>query len=323
MTVASSETSVVSPDRMVVRVRGRMGLEGATVLCGAALAVLTARDGSAGWQLLRVVTVASSTAAALFGELRLAPKWRGRIAAIVGVLATAVAVGFAPHLVKGGPLLVRAATLALAASGVGLTAGGTVAATRARPLPRRIATDAAMAVITALVIFVVSPAVGRCPRRVGVRGFEPPASTSRTWRANQAALHPVAVGEATRPGPVPNRSVRRAPVPPAGRERSSAASWARRPSDRPGDDRFDIRLGVRAAGRHHLGGAAQAQRVERLDDPPVGTAALGEVDVGDAVEQHQHRDRRRQRPSEASSRSAIVTAIPPIEPICRSKMPRS
>src|SRR5262245_34655810 len=27
---------------------------------------------------------------------------------------------------------------------------------------------------------------------VGVRGFEPPASTSRTWRANQAALHPVA-----------------------------------------------------------------------------------------------------------------------------------
>ena len=26
---------------------------------------------------------------------------------------------------------------------------------------------------------------------VGVRGFEPPASTSRTWRANQAALHPV------------------------------------------------------------------------------------------------------------------------------------
>ena len=25
---------------------------------------------------------------------------------------------------------------------------------------------------------------------VGVRGFEPPASTSRTWRASQAALHP-------------------------------------------------------------------------------------------------------------------------------------
>ncbi len=32
---------------------------------------------------------------------------------------------------------------------------------------------------------------------VGVRGFEPPASTSRTWRANQAALHPVAGNDAT------------------------------------------------------------------------------------------------------------------------------
>ena len=29
---------------------------------------------------------------------------------------------------------------------------------------------------------------------VGVRGFEPPASTSRTWRASQAALHPDGAG---------------------------------------------------------------------------------------------------------------------------------
>ena len=34
---------------------------------------------------------------------------------------------------------------------------------------------------------------------VGVRGFEPPASTSRTWRANQAALHPVAACHHIRP----------------------------------------------------------------------------------------------------------------------------
>ena len=30
---------------------------------------------------------------------------------------------------------------------------------------------------------------------VGVRGFEPPASTSRTWRASQAALHPDGAGK--------------------------------------------------------------------------------------------------------------------------------
>ena len=38
----------------------------------------------------------------------------------------------------------------------------------------------------------------RPPLLVGVRGFEPPASTSRTWRANQAALHPVAGRKPTR-----------------------------------------------------------------------------------------------------------------------------
>lgn len=136
-----------------------MALEGATVLCGAALAVLTARDGSAGWQLLRVMTVASSTAAALCAELRLPPKWRGRVAVIVGVVATAVAVGFAPHLAKNGPLLVRAATLVLGAAGAGLTVGGTVAATRGRPPAHRVAVGAVVAVVTALVVFVVSPAV--------------------------------------------------------------------------------------------------------------------------------------------------------------------
>ena len=56
-------------------------------------------------------------------------------------------------------------------------------------------------------------------RLVGVRGFEPPASTSRTWRANQAALHPVAAGHAIqrlRVLPRPNlRSCRRAGEPSA------------------------------------------------------------------------------------------------------------
>ena len=159
MTAASAEASVAPPDWSIDRVRRRMGIEGATALCGAALVVLTAGDGSAGWQLLRGVTVALSTAAALFGELRLTPKWRGRIAVIAGVLATAVAVGFAPHLVKGGPPLVRGATLVLAAAAVALTVDGTVAATRGRPLLRRLAVGAAVAVVTALVMFVVSPAV--------------------------------------------------------------------------------------------------------------------------------------------------------------------
>jgi site-specific DNA recombinase len=51
---------------------------------------------------------------------------------------------------------------------------------------------------------------------VGVRGFEPPASTSRTWRANQAALHPVAASEPTRWSLLPSRALR----PPGGWHRA-------------------------------------------------------------------------------------------------------
>ncbi len=44
---------------------------------------------------------------------------------------------------------------------------------------------------------------------VGVRRFELPASTSRTWRANQAALHPVATHDAIRRPPLLPQPIRR------------------------------------------------------------------------------------------------------------------
>ena len=47
---------------------------------------------------------------------------------------------------------------------------------------------------------------------------------------------------------------------------------------------------VRAAADDGPHGPAQAQRIERLDDPALGAAAPGQVHVGDAVEEHQHRD---------------------------------
>ena len=65
---------------------------------------------------------------------------------------------------------------------------------------------------------------------VGVRGFEPPASTSRTWRANQAALHPVAAGQAIPPERLPNRLIpprRRRRQPRCRPRRRSAVPWAR------------------------------------------------------------------------------------------------
>ena len=80
---------------------------------------------------------------------------------------------------------------------------------------------------------------------VGVRGFEPPASTSRTWRANQAALHPVAACEPIRRGLVLPRAF--AARRPARRRSAGTPSWYGSP------------LAIAGAAR------LQAQRVERLD----------------------------------------------------------
>ena len=45
----------------------------------------------------------------------------------------------------------------------------------------------------------------------------------------------------------------------------------------------------RAAGTHFLYGTAQPQRVDGLHQPCFGTAAAGEMHIGDAIEQHHHR----------------------------------
>lgn len=65
-------------------------------------------------------------------------------------------------------------------------------------------------------------------RLVGVRGFEPPASTSRTWRANQAALHPVAAAHATGRSPLPITRFRVGRRPHSSRGRSRLGRVRRR-----------------------------------------------------------------------------------------------
>ena len=117
---------------------------------------------------------------------------------------------------------------------------------------------------------------------VGVGRFELPASTSRTWRANQAALHPVAAIDAIR------RST--------GSASGGCSAIVGLTVGPEIDHRIDDRgvggetLGVAAAGQDRVGGPPETQRVERLDQPALGAAAAGQVHVGLAVEQHQHRD---------------------------------
>jgi uncharacterized protein len=155
---------------------GRMEL--ATVLSGAAIAVLVAIDGSPTWRVARAVAVAGVTAVVVAGVVRLPSRWRGAVAAAAGIPAVAIAVGFVPHLVKGGPLPIRAATVVLAVAALGLVVAGTAEATRGRRWWLRAPVGIVVFVITATGAFVIGPAVavtnvphaelGVSPRSVGL-----------------------------------------------------------------------------------------------------------------------------------------------------------
>jgi fermentation-respiration switch protein FrsA (DUF1100 family) len=156
---------VVKPEPVVAaevespRRRRLAGTELAALLCGGALAVLVAVEGSSGWQVLRVLAVAAVAAAVVNAGRRVSERWRGRLAAAAGIPAVAIAVGFVPHLLKGGPVLIRLAPIVLAVAGVALTVGGAVVATRGRRLWARVSIGVAVVVVTALATFVIGPAV--------------------------------------------------------------------------------------------------------------------------------------------------------------------
>ena len=158
MVVTSTESEVA--DQPAPTVKRRLGrLEGASCVAGLALATLVGIDGSPGWQLARVFVVVVFTGAIVALQLRVPARWRGRIAALVGLPALAIGVGFAPHLVRGGSIVVASASTVLVLAGAGLIIGGTLAATDGRRPLRRAATGAAVIVVTALFLIVVGPAV--------------------------------------------------------------------------------------------------------------------------------------------------------------------
>ena len=126
---------------------------------------------------------------------------------------------------------------------------------------------------------------------VGKGGFEPPASASRTLRANQAALLP-GPDDATRPVPRPDRG----------------RSWCRA--------KYSPASRAATALRSRMGSSG-------LDEPSLGPRAAGHEHVGPAVEQHEHRARARAGRRRTSSRRSREMAMPPMVPICRSRMTRS
>lgn len=134
-------------------------LEAAAIGGGGALAVLVGLDGSPSGQAARTAAVALGAAALVLTMRRVSAQGRGRAAVLAGIPALAVAVGFAPHWAKAGPLVVQVAATLLAVAGAALTVGGAAVATRGRRWPRRAAAAAGVVVATAVTAFVVGPAV--------------------------------------------------------------------------------------------------------------------------------------------------------------------
>ncbi len=160
LTGARTDTDAATPATAPVPAGRRPWLlEAATVLMGLAVALVVGIDGSPAWQAVRVGVVVVLTALAVGAERRVRARARGRIAAAMGVLATSVGLGLAPHLAKDGPLPVRVASTLLLVGGLALLVGGTAVALRGRHWPRAVASVVGVVVVTAIVALVVSPAV--------------------------------------------------------------------------------------------------------------------------------------------------------------------
>lgn len=139
--------------------RRRPVLESATVVVGVGLALTVGLDGSAGWQVARVALAVALTVVVVRVERRASPRTRGRVAAALGMVSTAVGLGFAPHLAKGGPLPIRVASIVLLIGGLVLLVGGTVVALHGRRWLRTVGPVAGVVVLTVVTALVVSPAI--------------------------------------------------------------------------------------------------------------------------------------------------------------------
>lgn len=133
----------------------RQPLAFAAGLAGLGLATLVGVDGSPGWRLARVVAVGVATVPLALVLGRRSSRRTAALAALVGVPAMAVAVGFAPHWAKGGPASVQLAAAALGAGGLILTVGGVAGATEGQRWWHRL--GAGLVLLVALTLAAVAP----------------------------------------------------------------------------------------------------------------------------------------------------------------------
>ena len=122
VTQPRSSASVV--DVVPAAVSRHRGVAATTAIAGVALAVLAGRDGTVGWQMVRVAVVAVLTFAVLAVEVRSGDRGCGRVCVAVGVVTFAIGVGFLPYAVKEGLSLEGVAGTIAVVAGIVLAVGG-------------------------------------------------------------------------------------------------------------------------------------------------------------------------------------------------------
>jgi dienelactone hydrolase len=123
-------TAATTDAPQFVRLRGRADL-GAALLTGAGLAVVVGRDGSYGWQVVRVVVVVCLAILTVWAMTVLPRRQRALTMTVLGLAAVPVGVGIGvPHLLKSGPRLLTVAGSAVLAGGVVLLVSGAIALVR-------------------------------------------------------------------------------------------------------------------------------------------------------------------------------------------------
>ena len=208
--------------------RRTAALAGALVVAAAGVALLVGRDGSAGWRGARVVAVAAVTVGAWWVLRRAGTIWRGLVAVIAGLVATAVGVGIAlPHVTKVGFTAVSLAGLACLAAGLVLVVGGTGTLLRATRPWWRIPIVVALLVAAYAVVFILGVAVAATNVPRTAVGLETPRGTA--WRTRTSRSAPPTVWRSRvgtcRPGTARPSCCCTAPGRPARRSSRTRSCW--------------------------------------------------------------------------------------------------
>ena len=120
---------------------------------------VVARDGSVPWQLARASAVVLVTTAVWIGFDRWRQRQVGDVAAALGMVGVVTGVGLLPYVAKTGLSAESGAALAVLAPSVLLLVGGVAISGRGRRRWARAASAVATTLVTALSVWIISPAI--------------------------------------------------------------------------------------------------------------------------------------------------------------------